>query len=122
MALPNKLLIVYSKCGNLIDGHRFLEQMPWRIVVSRSIMIATYSSAVHGKEALTLFNQMQGTCILPNQFTLSSLLPACTHLEAVAEVHEEIIKSRFHSKVFFGECPSLHVCKIWEYQHCTLCV
>ena len=28
MALPNKLLSVYSKCGNLIDGHKFLEQMP----------------------------------------------------------------------------------------------
>ena len=28
MALPNKLLSVYAKCRNLIDGHRFLEQMP----------------------------------------------------------------------------------------------
>ena len=28
MALPNKLLSVYAKCGNLIDGHGFLEQMP----------------------------------------------------------------------------------------------
>ena len=65
-------------------------------------MIAAYSRVGHAKEVLTLFNQMQGTCILPNQFTLSSLLPACTHLEAVAEVHEEIVKSGFHSKVFVG--------------------
>ena len=65
-------------------------------------MIAAYSRASHGKEALTLFNQMQGTGILPNQFTLSSLLPACTHLEAVVEVHEEIIRSGFHSEVFVG--------------------
>ena len=85
-------------------------------------MIADYYRAGHGKEELTLFNQMQGTCILPNQFTLFSLLPACTHLEVVAEVHEEIIRSVFQSKVCFGECPSLHVCKIWEDQHCTLCV
>ena len=28
MALPNKLLSVYAKCGNLIDGHRFLEKIP----------------------------------------------------------------------------------------------
>ena len=27
-ALPNKLLSVYAKCRNLIDGRRFLEQMP----------------------------------------------------------------------------------------------
>ena len=65
-------------------------------------MIAAYSRAGHGKEALTLFNQMKGTCILSNQFTLSSLLPTCTHLEAVVEVHEEIIRSGFHSKVFVG--------------------
>ena len=69
-------------------------------MVSWSITIAAYYRAGHGKEALTLFNQMQGTCILPNQFTLSSLLPACTHLEAVAEVYEEIVRSGFHSEVF----------------------
>ena len=102
MALPNKLLSVYAKCGNSIDGHRFLEKMPWRIGVSRSIMIAAYSRAGHGKEVLTLYNQMQGTCILPNQFTLSILLPACTHLEVVAEVYEEIVRSGFHSEVFVG--------------------
>ena len=65
-------------------------------------MIAAYYRVGHGKEALTLFNQMQGTCILPNQFTLSGFLPACTHLEAVAEVHEEIIRSGFHSEFFVG--------------------
>ena len=28
MALPNKILSMYAKCRNLIDGHRFQEQMP----------------------------------------------------------------------------------------------
>ena len=65
-------------------------------------MIVAYYRASHGKEALTLFNQMQGTCILPNQFTLSNFLPSCTHLEVVAEVHEEIFKSGFHSEIFVG--------------------
>ena len=45
---------------------------------------------------------MQGTCILSNQFTLSRLLPAYTHLQAVAEVHEEIVRSGFHSEVLVG--------------------
>ena len=40
--------------------------------------------------------------IFPNQFTLSILLPTCIHLEAVVEVHEEIIRSGFHSEVFVG--------------------
>ena len=39
----------------------------------------------------------------PNQFTLSSLLPACIHLEVVAEVHEEIIRSGFQSEFFVGK-------------------
>ena len=101
-ALPNKILSMYAKCGNLIDGDRFLEQMPQQVVISQSIMIAAYSRARHGKEVLTLFNQMQGTCILPNQFTLSILLPTCTDFEAVVEVHEEIIRSGFHSEFFVG--------------------
>ena len=49
-ALPNKLLSVYAKCGNLIDGHRFLEKMLEGNVVSWSIMIAAYSRANHGKK------------------------------------------------------------------------
>ena len=48
--LPNKLLSVYAKCGNLIDGRMFLEKIPERNVVSWSIMIAAYSRASHGKE------------------------------------------------------------------------
>ena len=56
MALPDKLLSVYAKCGNLIDGHKFLEQIPEQNVVSWSSMIVAYSRASHGKEALTLFN------------------------------------------------------------------
>ena len=72
------------------------------MIAAYSVMIAAYSRAGHGKEALTLFNQMQRTCILPNQFTLSSLLPACNHLEAVVEVHEEIIRSGFHSEFLWG--------------------
>ena len=64
-ALPNKLLTVYSKCGNLIDGRNFMEQIPDRNVLSWSIMITAYARASHGKEALTLLNKMKGIGIPP---------------------------------------------------------
>ena len=38
----------------------------------------------------------------PQSIHSIQLLPACTHLEAVAEVHEEIVRSGFHSEFFVG--------------------
>eukprot|EP01018_Ginkgo_biloba_P012913 Gb_21937 [translate_table: standard] len=101
--LGNTLANMYAKCGSLVDARRVFDKMPKRDVVSWTAMIASYSSHGYAEEALTLFNQMQQAGIQPNQFTFTSVLPACAKLAALGkgmELHEEIIRSGFHSHVF----------------------
>eukprot|EP01018_Ginkgo_biloba_P031778 Gb_10324 [translate_table: standard] len=103
MFLGNTLVNMYGKCGSLLDARRVLDQMPKRNVVSWTVLIAAYARYGQSHEALALFYQMQRTGIQPNEFTFTSILPACAN-SAVPEhgkkVHEEIIRCGFESNVF----------------------
>eukprot|EP01018_Ginkgo_biloba_P006435 Gb_28586 [translate_table: standard] len=105
ISISNQLLIMYAKCGTLVDARIVFEQMTERDVVSWTAMIATYSKQGLFAEALTLFCEMQRTGIQPNPFTFASVLPACANLEDLEsgkEIHEEIIRSGFESDLFVG--------------------
>eukprot|EP01018_Ginkgo_biloba_P024010 Gb_22311 [translate_table: standard] len=105
MFLGNKLVLVYAKCGILMDARRVFDQMHKRNVVSWTVMIAAYARHGYSEEALTLFCRMPQTGIQPNQFTFASILPACANLAALEhgkEVHDQIIRSGFQSNVFVG--------------------
>ena len=77
-------------------------QMHERDVISWMTMIIAYSKQGYDQEALALFRQMQGTGIQPNQFTFASILPACTNLVDLKEIHIEIIRGGFQSNVYVG--------------------
>eukprot|EP01018_Ginkgo_biloba_P026215 Gb_36775 [translate_table: standard] len=103
--IGTKLLIMYAKCGSLVDARQVLAEMPKRNVVSWTAMISSYVQHGFGKEALTLFYQMQLTDIQPNHFTVASVLPACANLAALKhgkEIHEYIIRCGFQSDLFTG--------------------
>eukprot|EP01018_Ginkgo_biloba_P030678 Gb_05649 [translate_table: standard] len=103
--LGNTLVLMYAGCGSLMDARRILDEMPIRNVVSWTAMIAEYTQNGHVDEALALYYQMQRTGIQPNQFTFSSVLPACASLAALRhgkEIHDDIIRSGFQSNVFVG--------------------
>eukprot|EP01018_Ginkgo_biloba_P018360 Gb_34963 [translate_table: standard] len=103
--LDTKIVIMYAKCGSLVDARRVLDEMPYRNVVSWTVIIGAYARHGSGEEALKLFYQMQRTGIQPNHFTFTSVLPACANLAALKhgkEVHEVIIRSGFQSNVFVG--------------------
>eukprot|EP01018_Ginkgo_biloba_P019471 Gb_05259 [translate_table: standard] len=94
--LETKLVILYAKCGSLVNGRRILEGMSRQNVVSWTAMISAYSRYGHGEEALKLYYQMQRTGIQPNHFTFASVLPSCANLASLEhgkEIHEDIIGS-----------------------------
>eukprot|EP01018_Ginkgo_biloba_P002933 Gb_19240 [translate_table: standard] len=86
ISLGNKLVIMYAKCGSLVDTRQVLDQMPKRNVFSWTVTIAAYSRHGFGEEALALFHQMRRTGIQPNQFTFTSVVPACANLAALKEL------------------------------------
>eukprot|EP01018_Ginkgo_biloba_P024054 Gb_37629 [translate_table: standard] len=103
--LGNTLLVMYTKCGSLVDALRVLEQMPVRNVVSWTVMIAAYARHGLDQESLALFYRMKRAGTQPNQFTFVSVLSACANLAALEqgkEVHEEINRSGFQPNVFLG--------------------
>jgi len=118
MFLGTKLMIMYAKCGCLVDAGQVFEQMPERNVVSWTAMISTCSKNGHAEEALRLFYQMQRTGVQPDHFTFSSVLPACATLAALEEgkcMHEDIIRYGLLSDIFvrnalvdmYAKCGSL---------------
>eukprot|EP01018_Ginkgo_biloba_P008633 Gb_28759 [translate_table: standard] len=103
--LGTKLVIVYAKCGTLVDARRALDEMLEPNVVSWTAIIAAYSRHGFDKEALISFDEMQRTGTKPDQFTFATVLPACANLADVEngkEIHANIIKSGYQSEVFVG--------------------
>eukprot|EP01018_Ginkgo_biloba_P016323 Gb_33311 [translate_table: standard] len=103
--LGTKLVILYAKCGRLVDARRVLDELPERNVVSWTAMIAAYSKYGNDEEALRLFCLMHRTGIRPDQFTLASVVSTCANLAALdhgKEIHGNIIRSAFQPDVFVG--------------------
>eukprot|EP01018_Ginkgo_biloba_P034749 Gb_24823 [translate_table: standard] len=98
--LGNTLVNMYAKHGILEDASRVLDQMPERNVVSWTVMIAAYARHGGAEEAMTLFYRMQRTGVQPDRFTFASVLPACSNLAALKDVHEEITRRGFVADVF----------------------
>eukprot|EP01018_Ginkgo_biloba_P019270 Gb_14391 [translate_table: standard] len=101
----NTLVILYAKCGSLVDARRVWERMAERNVISWTVIIAAYARNGYAEEALTLFSRMQLAGIQPNKFTFASVIPACANLAVLEhgeEIHEEVIRRGFESNVFVG--------------------
>eukprot|EP01018_Ginkgo_biloba_P022027 Gb_29768 [translate_table: standard] len=99
----NSLIAGYAQKGHMHEARKLFQNMPERNVVSWTAMMAGYVQNGNSEEALKLFRQMQLAGVKPNLKTFASVLPACTSLadlEQGMEIHEEIIKSGFHSDVF----------------------
>ncbi|XP_057825740.1 pentatricopeptide repeat-containing protein DOT4, chloroplastic isoform X2 [Cryptomeria japonica] len=79
------LVHMYGKCGNIKDARLVFDNMPHKDVTLWTAMIAGYAMHGYGHEALTLFHQMQGTCIKPDYITFIAILSACNHAGLVGE-------------------------------------
>ncbi|XP_057434651.1 putative pentatricopeptide repeat-containing protein At3g15130 [Lotus japonicus] len=94
----NSLIDMYSKCGKVNEAARVFNTMPVRNLVSWNAMIAGYTHETNGKEALNLFQKMQEEGEVPDEYTYSSMLKACSCLGAVGggkQIHAALIRQGF---------------------------
>ncbi|XP_057834643.2 pentatricopeptide repeat-containing protein At2g13600 [Cryptomeria japonica] len=89
--VQNTLVNMYVNCGTLAEARRAFDRMTDRDVHSWTVIISAYVRQRALKEALMLFQRMQGTGVQPNHFTFASVLPACESLKQVMEIHEKVI-------------------------------
>ncbi|GJN34593.1 hypothetical protein PR202_gb23270 [Eleusine coracana subsp. coracana] len=74
----NALLHSYSSASSLGDSRHFFDEMVGKNIVSWNSMIGAYAQAGDSREALMLFREMRLKCLLADEFTLASLLFACS--------------------------------------------
>lgn len=85
VSLGNALTNMYCKCGSMDDAQREFHKVAGRDALSFNVMIAGFAQHGHGKEALQLYDQMQQEGTIPNEYTFSSMLSACSHGGLVEE-------------------------------------
>ncbi|CAN8257144.1 unnamed protein product [Cochlearia groenlandica] len=112
------LLDLYAKCGLVKEAVKVFESMQDKSSVTWSSMVSCYVQNNDYEEALLLYRQAQRMSQEQNQFTLSSVICACSNLAALIEgkqMHCVICKSGFGSNVFvassvvdmYAKCGSL---------------
>ncbi|KAK3132704.1 hypothetical protein QOZ80_6AG0526540 [Eleusine coracana subsp. coracana] len=101
----NALLHSYSSAGSLEDSRRFFDEMVGKNIVSWNSMIGGYAQAGDSREALTLFREMRLKCLLADEFTLASLLFACSqegNLGLGRLVHCQMLVTGAHVDLILG--------------------
>ncbi|CAM8900353.1 unnamed protein product [Rhodiola kirilowii] len=99
----NTLVVMYAKCGEFLDCRRLFDENPDRNIVTWNALIACYVQNDYSNDALRLFQEMISEGTQPNEFSLSSLLNACTGLEDDSEgkrIHGYLIKLGYNSDPF----------------------
>ncbi|KAG0512489.1 hypothetical protein BDA96_10G018200 [Sorghum bicolor] len=84
-AARNALLSAYARCGRVDDAESLFAGMPDRNVISWTAMVSGYAQNGRHEEAVRTFLEMwEGCGVRPNEVTVSSVLPACAAVGALA--------------------------------------
>ncbi|KAL4603350.1 hypothetical protein ACB092_10G118000 [Castanea dentata] len=97
-AVANSIIDMYSKCRRISEAARLFNIMPVRDLISWNAMIAGYALEGIGDRALLLFRKMQEQGEVPDEFTYTSTLKACSGLGAMREgsqMHASLITRGF---------------------------
>ena len=81
----NALIDMYSRLNNLDRARNVFDGMSKRDLITWNSLISGYSSNGYWDEALEFFYKLRMVGLLPDCFTVSSVLPACSGLMEVVE-------------------------------------
>ncbi|XP_072986414.1 pentatricopeptide repeat-containing protein At3g57430, chloroplastic [Typha latifolia] len=91
----NALIAMYAKLGRISDSIALFERADDRDVVTWNTVISALVQNEQFADAITVLCQMVRSGIKPDGVTLSSVLPACSHLEMVdtgREIHAYVLR------------------------------
>lgn len=100
--LKIKLLILYSKAGDLGTAHILLEKLQEKSLVSWNAIIAGYVQNGIEEVGLSLYYQMRQSGLVPDQYTFASIFKACASLatlEQGKQAHGVLIKCQIKENV-----------------------
>ncbi|KAK6150247.1 hypothetical protein DH2020_017772 [Rehmannia glutinosa] len=92
----NSLMAMYAKLGKIDDAKIVFECFAHRDMVSWNTVISAFSQSDRFYEALEYFIFMKDEGFKPDGVTISSVLPACSHLELLdlgKEIHAYVFRN-----------------------------
>ncbi|KAL3522318.1 hypothetical protein ACH5RR_015152 [Cinchona calisaya] len=101
--VANTLVVMYAKCGEFVDSRRLFDEIPERNSVSWNALFSCYTQIECFGEAVGLFREMVASGIRPDEFSLSTIINACTGLGDIGQgnkIHGYLIKLGFDSDPF----------------------
>lgn len=101
--LRNHLVNLYSKCGAFGYACKLIDECPEPDLVSWSALVSGYARNGFGEEALLAFREMYLLGLRCNEFTLPSVLKACSITKGLMlgkQVHGLVMVTGFESDVF----------------------
>lgn len=97
----NALMAMYAKLGRVDDAKIIFEYFAQQDMVSWNTIISSFSQSDRFYEALEYFRHMNDEGFKPDGVTISSVLPACSHLELL-DLGKEIHAFAFRNDDFLG--------------------
>ncbi|XP_024542480.1 pentatricopeptide repeat-containing protein At2g22070 [Selaginella moellendorffii] len=116
LLLGNSLITLYGKCRRLEDARRILDWMPFKDVVSWTIMTGAYAQNGRFLEGLKLLEVMDFEGFEPDAVTFVSVLDCCANLQDLVRgrlIHQRIEACSLELSVtdclvnMYGKCGSL---------------
>ncbi|XP_068644925.1 pentatricopeptide repeat-containing protein At2g41080 [Aristolochia californica] len=101
----NILIGGFIQNGDLETARRLFEDMPERNVATWNAMVTGFVHYGFNEEGLDFFSQTHRLALLPDEFTLGSVLRGCAGLKTTksgAQVHGYVIKSGLHTDLCVG--------------------
>ncbi|KAK7377746.1 hypothetical protein VNO80_03178 [Phaseolus coccineus] len=95
----------FVACGRLDTARKLSEKMPSKNVVSWTAMIDGYVKHERPIEAFNLFERMLVDEVRPNEYTVVSLVRACTEMGSLKlgrRIHDFVLKNNFELGPFLG--------------------
>lgn len=97
------LLQLYTQLGDMSDALKVFNEVPKNDVIPWSFMIARYGQNGFCSEAVDLFIRMRQAFVVPNEFTLTSILNACAIGKCYGlgkQIHGLVVKDGFDLEVY----------------------
>lgn len=97
------LLDLYTRHGDLGDAQQVFEDMPKEDVIAWSFIISRSAQTDQSDVAVAMFRRMRQAFVMPNEFTLASMLQACASMAGLnmgKQIHCLVMKIGLDSNVF----------------------
>ncbi|KAL2328313.1 hypothetical protein Fmac_021740 [Flemingia macrophylla] len=93
------LVGMYANCGSLICACRVYDEMPEKNLAASTAMVTGFGIHGRGREAISVFYEMLGRNVAPDEGIFTAVFSACSHSGLVDEGKEIFYKMTKHCNV-----------------------